>query len=404
MWSPTLTRSVAAFVIATVLLATAAPTFLRTWSGRKYPDDFGVVYSAARAMSNQTDIYAGTSGMYIYSPFLAFIFQPLAALPERAAANVWLVLSATLIFVALLIAARKVTESWRLSPRETNPSIPWLISAVALLLSFAKVRSDFYLGQTDCLIIIGLAGVFLIKRNYRAAIASIVSFFLFFALPAVEVGLRAMKTYAINAIAVLTKVVGGVELMNLAATGGSQKPVVNSAAWNNSISLTSSILRVTRSHGVSDFVAATIIVVLFAAVVTSIVLIGRRKGVDLLKPTTAKTGSRHEAGTIDWAALIVLALIFSPQTTSRHMILLILVYTVGMGIVLAQKRTSLRILLTVSMLATAVALSLPFRETGFHPLLVTLKSIGAASWSAVLLILLIAWIGSRTISESAKQR
>jgi len=96
--------------MAAVLLATAAPTFLRTWSERKYPDDFGVVYSAARAMSNQTDIYAGTSGMYIYSPFLACIFQPLAALPERAAANVWLVLSAALIFVALLIAARKVTE------------------------------------------------------------------------------------------------------------------------------------------------------------------------------------------------------------------------------------------------------------------------------------------------------
>jgi|SRR5260370_301190 len=110
MWSPTLTRSVAASVMAAVLLATAAPTFLRTWSERKYPDDFGVVYSAARAMSNQTDIYAGTSGMYIYSPFLACIFQPLAALPERAAANVWLVLSAALIFVALLIAARKVTE------------------------------------------------------------------------------------------------------------------------------------------------------------------------------------------------------------------------------------------------------------------------------------------------------
>ena len=83
------------------------------------------------------------------------------------------------------------------------------------------------------------------------------------------------------------------------------------------------------------------------------------------------------------------------------MILLMLVYTVGTGIVLAQKRTSLRILLIVSMLATAVALSLPFRETGFHPGLITLKSIGVASWCALLLIFLIAWIGSRTISETA---
>ena len=193
--------------------------------------------------------------------------------------------------------------------------------------------------------------------------------------------------------------------MNLAATGRSQKPVVNSAAWSNSVSLTSSILRFTRSHGISDFIAVTLIVLLFAAIVTAIVLIGRHKGVDLLKWTTARTASKYgEAATIDWAALIVLALVFSPQTTSRHMILLILVYTVGTGIVLAQKRTSLRILLIASMLATAVALSLPFRETGFHPWLITLKSIGAASWCAVLLILLIAWIGSRTISEAAEQR
>ena len=131
-------------------------------------------------------------------------------------------------------------------------------------------------------------------------------------------------------------------------------------------------------------------------------LIGRHKGVDLLNPTTATTASKHSgAATIDWAALIVLALVFSPQTTSRHMILLMLVYIVGTGIVLAQKRTSLRILLIVSMLATAVALSLPFRETGFHPWLITLKSTGVASWCAVILILLIAWIGSRTISETA---
>jgi alpha-1,2-mannosyltransferase len=215
-------------------MASGLPTILRTWSGRKIPDDFLVVYSAARAMLNQVDIYAGTAGMYIYSPFLAFIFQPLAVLPERPAAIVWLVLSASIIFAASFIAARKVTESWRLWQKEIDASIPWLISATALLLSFAKIRSDFTLGQTDCLIIIGLVGVlwwmdrrpalagiaagatanikylalifvpyFLMKRNYRAAIASMVSFLFFFTLPALEVGLRSMKTYAIDAIAVL---------------------------------------------------------------------------------------------------------------------------------------------------------------------------------------------------------
>ena len=82
------------------------------------------------------------------------------------------------------------------------------------------------------------------------------------------------------------------------------------------------------------------------------------------------------------------------------MILLLLVYTVGMGILLAQKQSSRRIVLIVTMTTTALALSLPFRDTGAHPLLVTLKSIGAASWCAVFLLISIAWIGSDTISEN----
>ncbi|HWY52007.1 MAG TPA: glycosyltransferase family 87 protein [Chthoniobacterales bacterium] len=426
-------RLSAALFIAVVFIASGLPTFLRTWSGRKIPDDFLVVYSAARAMSNQVDIYAGTGGMYIYSPFLAFIFQPLAALPERAAAIVWLILSASIIFAASLIAARKVTESWRLGQKETDPSIPWLISAASLLLSFTKIRSDFTLGQYDCLILVGLVGIlwwmdrrpalagiaagatanikylalifvpyFLIKRNYRAAIASIVSFLFFFSLPALEVGLRSIKTYAIDAIAVLNRVADVPQLISLTTMDRTDKPIVNSVTWDHSVSLTSSILRLTRSHAVSDFIGATLIVVLFGAIVTAIVLIGRRHGVNLFQPATANTASSHPgAGTIEWAVLIVLALVFGPQTTARHMILLILVYTVAIAIVFSQKRRGPQVVLIVSMLATAVALSLPFRETGHHPWLIALKSIGTASWCALLLILSIAWIGSRTISKEA---
>jgi hypothetical protein len=370
--------------------------------------------------------------MYIYSPFLAFIFQPLAVLPERPAAIVWLLLSASIIFAASLLAARKVTESLWVRQKETDPSIPWLISAMALFLSVSKIRSDFVLGQYDCLILAGLVGIlwwmdrrpalagivagatanvkylalifvpyFLIKRNYRAAIASTVSFLFFFTLPALEVGLTSIKTYAINAVAVLNKVAGIPELISLTAESRSHKPIVNSITWDRSVSLTSSILRVTRAHGVSDFIAASVILVLFAAIVTAIVLIARRHGVKLFQPATAKTASSHPgAGTIEWAVLIVLALIFGPQTTARHMIFLILVYAVAMAIVFAQKRRGPQIVLIASMVATAIALSLPFRDTGHHPSLIALKSIGTASWCAVILLLSIVWIGSRTISEA----
>jgi hypothetical protein len=109
-----LKRFSAALVIVAVFVGSGLPILLRTWSGRKIPDDFLVVYDGARAMSNHVDIYAGTGGMYIYSPFLAFIFQPLATLSERAAAIVWLALSGSIIFAAPLIAARSVTPRWRL--------------------------------------------------------------------------------------------------------------------------------------------------------------------------------------------------------------------------------------------------------------------------------------------------
>ena len=104
--------------------------------------------------------------------------------------------------------------------------------------------------------------------------------------------------------------------------------------------------------------------------------------------------------TIEWVALIVLALVFGPQTTARHMIVLLVVFIVAMAIFLIQPDSRMRILLVVAMLATALALSLPFRDTGVHPILITLKSVGAASWCAVGLMFSVVWAGSRTISET----
>jgi hypothetical protein len=415
---------IAVALIAAVFLAAAGPTFLAICSGRKVPDDFVVVYNGARAMWNRLDIHDATNGMYIYSPFLAFVFQPLSAFSLRVAALTWLVLSELIILGASLIAARKVTDIWCASEKRATA---WLVSATALLLSFEKIRSDFILGQTDCLILIGLvvilcvmdhrpwlAGLvtgitgnfkyltlifipyFIIRRDYRAALGATASFLFFFFLPAAEVGLRLIKLYALNAVAVFIKVFAGGAAAHVAARG--HTPIVNALAWENSISLTSSIFRTTRAHEIPNIAAASVIAVLFSTFVAGIVLIGHRWDVDLFKPSRT---SRDRAATIEWASLIVLALAFGPQTTARHMILMMLVYTVALGIFVSQRRIGPRLALITSMIATAVALSLPFRETGPHPWLKSLKEMGAASWCAVLLIFLIAWIGCRTISKTA---
>jgi len=423
-WSADLVRWSAIAVIAAVMIGAAAPTFVRTWSGTKNPDDFAVVYSGARAMWNHEDIYAATKGMYIYSPFLAFIFQPLARLPQRLASLTWITLSALIILIASLAGAANIWKIWAPTTKDGSLS-PSVISASALLLSFEKIRSDFTLGQTDCLIIIGLvaaliclhrrpgmAGVvigatanvkylalifipyFIIKRKYRAAVSAMISFLFFFVLPAVEVGFGLLKTYAVDATAVLARVIG-VQTTTPART---DNPVVNSIVWDHSVSFTSAILRETRGHRISDLAASGIIFILFILITGAVALIGHSGGVEMFH--TKKDASEDDRViTIEWVALIVLALVFGPQTTARHMIVLLVVFTVAMAIFLVQPDNRMRILLVASMLAAALALSLPFRDTGVHPILITLKSVGAASWCAVGLMFGVVWAGSRTISE-----
>ena len=428
--SPGFKRAVATFVIALVFVAAAAPTFIRTWSGQNTPDDFHVVYSGARAMLDRAEIYTATQGMYIYSPFLAFVFQPLALLPERIAAAAWLILIAIIVLAATIVVSYKIAETWQLSPC-AGDSNTWLVSAVALLLIFEKVRSEFSLGQTDCLILFGLALIlywldnrprlaalavgatanfkylalifvpyFVIKRNYRAATASIVWFAFFFLLPGLETGRRLIGDYAMNAVAVLAKVVGGHGFAAVAF--GGRKPVVNSVVWINSVSLTSSVFRLTRSLQLSDLVTAVVIALLFIVIVVALVWIGHRYNVDLFRPAAEKLAGAHvqKTNSIEWAALIVLALVFGPQTTARHMILLMLVYIVGLALVFIEQRRGPRLVLLASIIATAVALSLPFRQTGIHPALVALKSAGTASWCSLLLIFSSAIIGCRQICNS----
>jgi len=419
-------RAVAIFVIALVFAAAAAPMFIRTGSGQKTPDDFNVVYSGARAMLARTEIHAATRGMYIYSPFLAFVFQPLALLPERVAAFAWLILIATIILGATIIASRKVTEVWQFSSSDGDRARPFLVSAGVLVLSFEKIRSEFILGQTDCLILLGLAlilhwldwrprfaavavGVtanfkylalifvpyFVIKRNYRAAIASIAWFAFFFVLPALEIGARLIGDYTMNAMTVLAKVIGD---RGLARALDDHNPVVNSIVWTNSVSLSSTMFRVTRSLQISGAVATIIIALLLMAVVAALVWIGRRYDVDIFRATATRSENvRAQTNNIEWATLIGLALIFGPQTTARHMIMLMLVYIVGLTLVLIEQRRVPQILLLGSMIATAVTLSLPFRQTGVHPTLVALKSAGTASWCAILLIFSIVVIGCHQI-------
>jgi Glycosyltransferase family 87 len=103
-----------------------------------HQEDFGAYYVAARALATgqspyderKADVLAMAAGVehhspYIYPPLLALVIGPLAALPYRAAAAIWLLLSAGALFAALRLLRTVVQLPWRLY---------WFVCAAVLFL------------------------------------------------------------------------------------------------------------------------------------------------------------------------------------------------------------------------------------------------------------------------------
>ncbi|MEY2492490.1 MAG: alpha,2-mannosyltransferase [Verrucomicrobiota bacterium] len=412
-------------LIVLVLAAAAIPTFVRNATTEKDTQDFAPIYHAAQAMWTGQNIYSATNGLYIYPPFLAFIFQPFVLFPEHTAAIVWVIASAFFIALAALMAAREMTRRWIGPPDTTDRSLSWIIAAVAILLSADKIHADFRLGQTDCLMILGFACVlrwmdrkpwmaglavgatanmkyltlifvpyFLLKRNFRAATASIVSFTLLMVIPALEVGVREATRFAASAFGALIK------MADLGPHLGGHGMKIPRASWERSVSVTSAILRFTRSHQYPDWLAFLFILAALGIVAAAIIFVSRYHGVRLFAADVYPASPAREAATsLEWAALIVLALTFSPQTTARHMVLLLLVYVVTLGVLLAQKGRRGRVVLTIAMIITSLGLSFPPRKMGIDEALWAWRGVAGASLCAIFLLLVILYYGSRTIRD-----
>jgi Glycosyltransferase family 87 len=412
-------RRVCGALIITVLSACGAHAIAQFWAGDT--SDFAHFYRAASAMSKGEDIYIAAQGRYIYPPLLAFIFQPLTLLSERMAAIVWTAINGLLIFTATFIASKEAAVRWPRVGSEVNAVLPWTIAAIATCLAADKIHGLFTLGQTDCLMLLGFACVirwmerepllsglavgasanikyltlicvpyFLAKRNYKAAIAAIVTFVFLLFLPALEIGFEKIGKY-------LASSVGGLDRL----MSNTRQPVnIFQVTWDRSISLTSSIFRLTRSTGLPDLVAVILVLMLFSGVMTAIILIGRRQGVSLFQPGRTKIGRQPDPVIhIEWAVVILLAVAFSPQSTARHMVLLLPIYTVAIAIFLSQDTTTPRALLGGALALVVSALSLPFWVFGMVQQRGDWRAIGGASWCALVLILVVVWIGTRTIAE-----
>lgn len=370
-------------------------------------------------MRNGADIYAAASGHYIYPPLLAFLLQPLTFFSEPVAASIWAALTVAMMSTALLLAARELATAWQLPNESFDGSIPWKIAALSAVLMSDKVHEIFTLGQTDGLMLLGcalvlrwmqlapvsagiavgaaanvkyLSGIFIpyfiIKRNYRAAISATVSFFVFLALPMIQTGVSRGLDYALVAL-------GGVGRI---LHRPSEDIEILDVTWRRSASLTSTMFRATRAHGVPDSVALLLLFILAGAIIAAFLLISRRCGVSLF--AHGQMGARVVS--LEWAILIVLAVIFSPQTTPRHMVLLALVYCLALALIFLRGNAP-RAALWSALLLMTFALSWPGHGTWLDPLLLDWRPRGGPSWCALILALVVTWAGSGVVPNESNQ-
>jgi hypothetical protein len=142
-----------------------------------------------------------------------------------------------------------------------------------------------------------------------------------------------------------------------------------------------------------DFVAALIVLLIFVAFIATVVLLCRRHALQIFTKSETNKRNSDPATVLELAVIVVTALAFSPQTTTRHMVLLLLVYAVAVAVFLLQKELLPKLLLAGSVTVMTIGLSFPPVPSQFW------SNISGPSWCALLLVLTIVWAGAPVLSK-----
>ncbi len=405
--------------LVAVLAAQAALRFLRVENPMGELEggssgDFVHYYHAAHAVLMGEDIYAAGIRWYIYPPLFAVLISPLALLPFGPAAAAWTVLNAGMVMACLFLAAREFVRRFR--PGVDAALVPAAMLVAAVVMS-DKIRAGLRLGQTDALVLLsmtlglvwlgrrpmlcGLAVALVINIKYQGLI------FLPYLLVRRrwrEAGWSAAWTVA---LALLTGLIFGWErnLGYLRAAGaglfegviggvrtGADRPTVFPLDWERSVSIPSVLARLAEACGVGSWLVVVGTAAAALAAVGTVWWIYRRRGLALWRAQqpTAVVG-------LEWCGLVAGVLAFSPQTTSRHLFLLILPVTAAAVLLVARRTGSAgepsRVPLLVAMVVLAAGLWLPPGGAGMNDAVNAWRAVGGATWCQLAFFFTLLWVG-----------
>jgi len=354
--------------------------------------DWPIFYNAAVAITDAVNPYAATDGFYLYPPLFAILLTPLVPLGQYAAGAVYAVINAAAAATALWWGAGVVARAFRGNlDAATRP----VVALIALLVINKPLFVAMRLGQSDSLIALGLvaalawawsgrrllagAAVGLTahvkfhtlglvpllawRRDGRGLLGVVVGIALGVAVGAVVMGPAA------NANGIATSLGGIAQVLGLSdAPDSSAAPLT----FGRSVSIPSTVARALAEEPEEgsdqrypEVVGLPIILGVTAAAALACFAAGwalyAARGIPLFLRRARTDPHAEPLAWLEWSAMLVGILAFSPQTTSRHTLILIPLALVAAQVLVLPGRPAARI--TLAVLAVTVAIGTP-RDIG----------------------------------------
>jgi Glycosyltransferase family 87 len=372
---------------------------------------------AAADMRAGKDIYNGGTGGYVYPPLIAFLYQPLAALPERDAAYVSLAINALLAVFTLILISKVLVE--RLVGR-IDPLLTAQVAFFGALCTADKIKGEFYHLETNVFMLLAFAAAmrwvdrrpwlcglalgfgfnikflplilvpFLIVRKRWHAIAWFAIWAIVFALlPALSMGfdsnLQAWREES-----------GGMFRLFGIGNGITHAAHVRLITDPVSISLTSGLARISGWSSPWPIVLAAgigLIFGLFAWVVYRLnktpVIVWPDRNEQALLPLRGIL-------TVEWIGMLTLILIFSPFTNSRHLYMLLEINVAAGVLLLGTQGRVARAPLAVAAVLMALGVTFPPGGIKFFARADDFwRQTGGGAWCMLLMYTALIWTNMR---------
>src|SRR5258707_586017 len=412
----------------------ALPRMLR---GPKGAADFEHFYEASKALAAGAHLSGGDTQHYIYPPLLALLLRPLSSIPLSAAAGTWLVLNGGLLAAAAWLAARAAASRLDCFARDRLIAQAAILGSLLLLI---EIHADLHLGQSDGLVLFGLvlalnclderpivAGLFLglagavkyialayipylvLRRRWRAAASSAVGWIGWMLLPSISIGWTRNLNYVARAMAGLF----AMSDPNVGSARPGTSPALGTLAgisgvvWERSVSLTSAVMRHLGKHPGKIWAIAALLGLAVICLVFAWLLV-RKSGFTLWVgrglPTDARVASNRALVLGEWCAVLTATLLFSPQLTERHFVLLLPVTVLASFLFLIARRSVDRFVLGAGTVLLLAGLYLPPGGIArWEAALAWWRDIGGLSWCALLFFFSVFAILLRLLADDRRR-